>query len=81
MSLDMRMPSGQNQMAHSERGCQYASHAYRARLEEMGWLSSMTERLHCYENAKAERLGAERDPSITAQRGIPRTQQAMQTTK
>lgn len=43
-------------VAHSDRGCQYASHAYRARLEEMGWLSSMTERLHCYENAKAERL-------------------------
>ena len=43
-------------VAHSDRGCQYASHAYRARLEEMGWLSSMTEQLHCYENAKAERL-------------------------
>jgi transposase InsO family protein len=43
-------------VAHSDRGCQYASHAYRERLEKMGWLSSMTERLHCYENAKAERL-------------------------
>lgn len=43
-------------VAHSDRGCQYASHAYRARLAELGWLSSMTERLHCYENAKAERL-------------------------
>jgi transposase InsO family protein len=25
-------------------------------LEELGWVSSMTEELHCYENAMAERL-------------------------
>jgi transposase InsO family protein len=43
-------------VAHSDRGCQYASHAYRALLESLGWKSSMTEELHCYENAMAERL-------------------------
>lgn len=43
-------------VAHSDRGSQYGSRDYRGRLDELGWLSSMTEVLHCYENAKAERL-------------------------
>lgn len=43
-------------VAHSDRGCQYASRAYREALEKLGWRSSMTEELHCYENAMAERL-------------------------
>ena len=43
-------------MAHSDRGCQYGSHEYRETLERLGWLSSMTEELHCYENGMAERL-------------------------
>ena len=43
-------------VAHSDRGCQYASRAYRELLESLGWQSSMTEELHCYENAMAERL-------------------------
>ena len=43
-------------VAHSDRGCQYGSHEYREALERLGWLSSMTEELHCYENAMAERL-------------------------
>lgn len=43
-------------VSHSDRGCQYSSHEYRAALEKLGWKSSMTEELHCYENAMAERL-------------------------
>jgi transposase InsO family protein len=43
-------------VAFSDQGCQYASHAYREKLAELGWISSMTEERHCYENAKAERL-------------------------
>ena len=43
-------------VAFSDQGCQYASHAYREKLAEVGWISSMTEERHCYENAKAERL-------------------------
>ena len=46
----------QGVVAHSDRGCQYASRAYRELLESLGWKSSMTEELHCYENAMAERL-------------------------
>ena len=48
--------AGKGVVAHSDRGCQYASHAYRKMLDAIGWKSSMTEELHCYENAMAERL-------------------------
>ncbi len=48
--------AGKEVVAHSDRGCQYASHAYRKMLDAIGWKSSMTEELHCYENAMAERL-------------------------
>lgn len=41
---------------HSDRGCQYCSHLYTGRLREHGLGISMTEELHCYENAKAERI-------------------------
>jgi transposase InsO family protein len=41
---------------HSDRGCQYCSHAYTGKLREYGLGISMTEEMHCYENAKAERV-------------------------
>lgn len=47
---------GKEIVAHSDRGCQYGSHAYRSLLDVLGWKSSMTEELHCYENGMAERL-------------------------
>lgn len=50
------LPKDARLIAHSDRGCQYSSHAYRKLLETHGWSSSMTEELHCYENAMAERL-------------------------
>lgn len=39
---------------HSDRGCQYASHAYRERLSKLGMLSSMSRRADCWDNAVAE---------------------------
>ena len=48
--------AGKEVVAHSDRGCQYGSRAYREMLDALGWKSSMTEELHCYENAMAERL-------------------------
>lgn len=50
------LPPGARPIHHSDRGCQYASHAFRDELDRLGWASSMTEKLHCYENAMAERL-------------------------
>lgn len=41
---------------HSDRGCQYCSHAYVERLQARGLAISMTEISHCYENAMAERV-------------------------
>lgn len=41
---------------HSDRGSQYCSHLYTGRLIKYGLGISMTEELHCYENAKAERV-------------------------
>ena len=41
---------------HSDRGCQYASHAYVNRVQEAGLRMSMTEQNHSGENALAERV-------------------------
>src|SRR6202044_2887437 len=41
---------------HSDRGCQYASHAYVRRVREAGMKMSMTEQNHTAENALAERV-------------------------
>jgi transposase InsO family protein len=48
--------SGLKPVHHSDRGCQYASHLYVGTLREAGLQISMTEALHCYENALAERV-------------------------
>ena len=44
---------GAKPVHHSDRGCQYASHLYVGKLTEAGLQISMTEELHCYENAMA----------------------------
>ena len=57
-ALDMALSSlggGSKPVHHSDRGCQYASHRYVGKLREAGLPVSMTEVLHCYENALAER--------------------------
>jgi transposase InsO family protein len=41
---------------HSDRGCQYASHAYVQRVAAAGLQMSMTEKNHSAENALAERV-------------------------
>jgi len=47
---------GAKPVHHSDRGCQYCSHMYTDKLREHGLEISMTQELHCYENAKAERV-------------------------
>ena len=47
---------GAKPLHHSDRGCQYASHRYVKALQDAGLRVSMTEELHCYENALAERV-------------------------
>lgn len=41
-------------IVHSDRGCQYASHAHRALLESNGFHCSMSRAGNCYDNAVAE---------------------------
>ncbi len=50
------LPEGKHPIHHSDRGCQYCCHAYVERLQEQGLRISMTEVMHCYENAMAERV-------------------------
>lgn len=50
------LPSGASPLHHSDRGCQYCSHEYVRALQAAGLEISMTEDLHCYENALAERV-------------------------
>ncbi len=50
------LPEDRHPLHHSDRGCQYCCHLYVDRCREAGIPVSMTEELHCYENAKAERV-------------------------
>jgi transposase InsO family protein len=50
------LPEGSFPVHHSDRGCQYCSHQYVEKLQAHGLAISMTEEMHCYENAQAERL-------------------------
>jgi len=50
------LPSGKHPIHHSDRGCQYCCHEYVGRLQAQGLPISMTQVMHCYENAQAERV-------------------------
>ena len=50
------LPAGKQPIHHSDRGCQYCCHEYVKRLQARGLAISMTQVMHCYENAKAERV-------------------------
>ena len=50
------LPAGKAPIHHSDRGCQYCCHEYVERLQLRGLPISMTQVMHCYENAQAERV-------------------------
>jgi transposase InsO family protein len=50
------LPAGKLPIHHSDRGCQYCCHEYVDRLQARNLAISMTEVMHCYENALAERV-------------------------
>jgi len=50
------LPDGARPIHHSDRGCQYCCHLYVERLQKAGLGISMTQEMHCYENALAERV-------------------------
>jgi putative transposase len=51
-----QLPEAVYPIHHSDRGCQYCCHPYVEMLQQRGLQISMTEVLHCYENAMAERV-------------------------
>ena len=53
MALKSRKP-GSGAIHHSDRGSQYCSKAYRAKLEAAGLTSSMSRRANCYDNSVVE---------------------------
>jgi transposase InsO family protein len=53
MALGSRVPAS-NLLHHSDRGCQYASAAYRELLAQHGIEVSMSRRGDCYDNAVVE---------------------------
>jgi putative transposase len=52
-ALGARVPTA-GMLHHSDRGCQYASRAYREKLERNGLCASMSRRGNCYDNAVVE---------------------------
>jgi len=50
------LQAGQRPIHHSDRGCQYACHAYVRAVQQAGLRLSMTEQNHSAENALAERV-------------------------
>ncbi len=50
------LPVGKAPIHHSDRGCQYCCHEYVERLQARELPISMTQIMHCYENAQAERV-------------------------
>ena len=53
MALARRRPQA-GLLHHSDRGCQYTSHAYRQRLEQAGVVVSMSRKGNCWDNAVME---------------------------
>jgi len=50
------LPADKHPIHHSDRGCQYCCHEYVERLQQRRLPISMTQVMHCYENAQAERV-------------------------
>ena len=65
---------------HSDRGCQYASHAYVAAVQQAGLIQSMTEQNHSAENALAERVNGILKQEYWLDANFENRQQARQAT-
>jgi putative transposase len=50
------LPADKRPIHHSDRGCQYCCHEYVEQLQARQLPISMTQVMHCYENAQAERI-------------------------
>ncbi len=55
MAINLRQPPS-GLLHHSDRGSQYASHAYRKLLKQNGMIASMSRKGNCWDNAPVERF-------------------------
>ena len=55
MAINLRQPP-RGLLHHSDRGSQYASHAYRRLLQQHGMIASMSRKGNCWDNAPVERF-------------------------
>ncbi|GGY53761.1 hypothetical protein GCM10011297_28050 [Bacterioplanes sanyensis] len=55
MAINLRQPP-KGLLHHSDRGSQYASHAYQALLKQHGMVCSMSRKGNCWDNAPTERF-------------------------
>lgn len=53
MAINQRRPAP-GLIIHTDRGCQYASQAYRTAIAKVGAIPSMSRRANCYDNAAME---------------------------
>lgn len=74
------LPPGQRPIHHSDRGCQYASHAYVQEAKNAGLTMSMTEENHSAENALAERVNGILKQEYWLDANFENRQQARQAT-
>jgi transposase InsO family protein len=65
---------------HSDRGCQYASHAYVGAAQKAGLVMSMTQKNHSAENALAERVNGILKQEYWLDANFENRQQARQST-
>ena len=75
MALGMRQPE-HGLVHHSDRGCQYASDAYRAELEARGIVCSMSRVGDCWDNAVAESFFATLKTELIHRRPWPTKHEA-----
>jgi transposase InsO family protein len=74
------LPAAARPIHHSDRGCQYASHAYVAAVQQAGLIQSMTEQNHSAENALAERVNGILKQEYWLDANFENRQQARQAT-
>lgn len=72
------LKAGEKPIHHSDRGCQYASHAFVERVTQAGMRMSMTEANHSAENAMAERVNGILKQEYWLDANFPTTPQSHQ---
>lgn len=77
MAVARRRPKA-GLLHHSDRGCQYTSHAYQKRLEQIGAKVSMSRKGTCWDNAAMESFFASLKEECVGNRVYPSLEQARQ---